>query len=63
MTEKKNNGKRITIRIEDGQTDQLENYMQQNNLNASEVIRLALHYYLEQKEKELSWLKLAQIKS
>jgi antitoxin component of RelBE/YafQ-DinJ toxin-antitoxin module len=62
MTENKSTGKRITIRIEESQNDQLANYMEQNNLNASEVIRLALNYYFEQKEKELSWLKLAQIK-
>lgn len=62
MTQKKSTGKRITIRIEESQNDQLANYMEQNNLNASEVIRLALNYYFEQKEKEKSWLKLALIK-
>jgi hypothetical protein len=62
MTEKKNTGKRITIRIENSHTDQLATYMLENNLNASEVVRLALNHYFEQKEKEKSWLKLALTK-
>lgn len=60
--EKKDNSKRITIRIEEKHIEKLSELMQENNSNVSALLREALESYFDKIEKQKTWLKLVPIK-